>query len=260
MNQMSITKLLYGGAALLILPSLAIVGGCNGSGGPIHPDVTAKYRVDGILIEDWNRFATRAEVSFTRNDTLVDSGLVWIGDQTLSYTGDDYRLAVEPSGTFPMGDYELVVADLPNFTDSVVVAIADTFSLTVSEPPNRENPGGALVTLDWTNSPGADEYVVAAVARHLAYTGVGYSAWTGISEGDIPLSAFRWSDGIAIDTGWYYVFAYAYVGSADSAVSADVLPVPLPGDQPENIDQEHLTGRFGTVVVAGRDSVHVTLQ
>jgi len=245
---------------LLIGLGLVTMIGCDGSSGTGGTDTANDYNLSGILVEDWNRFATRAHVVFTRNDTLADSGLVWIGDQTLTFGPAGHRLSVEPSGTFPEGTYGLVVADLPDFTDSVTISIADTFSLAVSDPPSRLNPGGDVVKLDWTESGGTEAYAFAAVPRHLAYTGVGYSAWAGISEGTIPLSAFRWSNGIALDTGWYYVFAYACVGSPDSAASTDILPVPLPGDQPENIDREHLVGRVGAVVVAGRDSVHVSLQ
>ena len=122
------------------------------------------------------------------------------------------------------------------------------------------NPRGDVVTLDWTESPGSDAYVMSTVPRHLAYTGVGYSEWVGSSEGTLPIEAFRWSNGIAVDTGWYYVFAYAYVGAPDSAVSAALLPVPLPGDRTANIDQDPISGRYGTIVVAGRDSVHVVTQ
>ena len=257
---MSKSKLYLVGLALLAGLGLTATIGCDGSSGTGGNGSDMDYRLTGILVEDWNRFATRAEVVLTRNDTLLDSALVWIGDQTLTFENGEYRLSVEPSGTYPRGSYELVVADLPNFRDTVLISIADTFTLAVSDPPNRENPGGDLVTLNWTGSAGVDAYAVAAVPRHLAYTGAGYSGWAGSTEGTIPLSAFRWSNGIALDTGWYYVFAYGYVGSPDSATSADVLPVPLPGNLTPNIDQGELTGRFGTVVVAGRDSVWVRLQ
>jgi hypothetical protein len=257
---MSRIKLLSVCLALLIGLGLAAMIGCDGSAGPSVIDDTNFYRASGILVEDWNRFATRAHVAFGRNDTLLDSALVWLGDQTLTFDATGHQLSVEPSGTFPVGSYDMVLADTPYFIDTVVVEIADTFSVTVSEPPNRENPGGDLVVLDWTESPDVDVYAVAAVPRHLAYTGAGYSNWAGESEGQIPLGAFRWSNGIAIDTGWYYVFAYAVVGSPDSAASAEILPVPLPADRLENVDRGQLTGRLGTAVVAGRDSVHVTLQ
>ncbi len=257
---MSMTRTYIVGLALLAGLGLIATIGCDGSSGTGGNGSDMNYRMTGILVEDWNRFATRAEVVLMRNDSLLDSALVWIGDQTLTFENGEYRLSVEPSGTYPQGVYDLVVADLPNFRDTVIISIADTFTLAVSEPPTRENPGGDPVLLDWTESAGTYAYAFAAVPRHLAYTGVGYSAWAGISEGWIPRSAFHWSDGIALDTGWYYVFAYAYVGSPDSAASADVLPVPLPGNLTPNIDQGELTGRFGTVVVAGRDSVWVRLQ
>jgi hypothetical protein len=243
-----------------VLAAVIAMLGCNGKSGTGGAQSEAEYQIQGVLIEDWNRMATRAEVIVSRNDTLLDSALVWIGSQTLSFdsTADSYRLTVEPSGTFPRGAYEMVLADLPEFMDTVLVDIADTFFMTIANPPNRLNPGGDIVTLDWTESPGSDAYVMAAVPRHLAYTGVGYSEWVGSSEAWIPIEAFRWSNGIDLDTGWYYLFAYAYVGAPDSATSAGLLPVPLPSDSAANIDQERISGRFGTIVVAGRDSVYVT--
>lgn len=249
---------------LLLVVVVVVIAmlGCDGKSGTGGAPAGAEYQVRGVLIEDWNRMATRADVIISRNDTLFDSALVWIGSQTLSFdsTADSYLLTVEPSGSYPRGTYELVLADLPDLMDTLLIDVADTFSVTVSNPPNRLNPGGDVVTLDWTESAGTDAYVMAAVPRYLAYTGIGYSQWVGSSEGTIPISAFRWSNGVALDTGWYYVFAYAYVGAPDSAVSADLLPVPMPGNQIANIDQEPISGRFGTIVVAGRDSVHVTTQ
>lgn len=250
---------------LLLTVVVAVViamSGCNGRSGTGGAQAEAEYQIQGVLIEDWNRMATRAELVVSRNDTLLDSALVWIGSQTLSFdsTEDSYRLTVEPSGSFARGTYELVLADLPDLMDTLLIDIADTFSLTVSNPPNRLNPGGDVVTLDWTESGGAGAYVMASVPRHLAYTGAGYSEWVGGSEGTIPISAFRWSNGVALDTGWYYVFAYAYIGAPDSALSVDLLPVPLPSQRTANIDQEPISGRFGTIVVAGRDSVYVTTR
>ncbi len=258
----SISK--YSIPALLVIIALmvAAISGCNGRSGTIVDGINDNYQISGVLIEDWNRMATRAQLSFTRNDTLVDSGLVIIGNESLTYdtSTDVHKLTVEPSGTYPAGTYDLILADLPDFLDTVLIDMADTFSLTISDPPNRLNPGGDVVKLDWTESPGADAYVFAAVSRHLAYTEAGYSSWAGTSEGTVPIEAFRWSDGIAVDTGWYYLFAYAYVGSPDSAESSALLPVPLPSNIVPNIDQEPISGRFGTIVVAGRDSVHVTIQ
>lgn len=238
------------------------MSGCNGKSGTGGALTEADYQIQGVLIEDWNRMATRAELVVSRNDTLLDSALVWIGGQSLSFdsTTDSYRLTVEPSGTFARGTYDLVLADLPDLMDTLLIDIADTFFMAVADPANRLNVGGDVVTLDWTESPGTDAYVMAVVPRHLAYTGAGYSEWVGSSEAWIPIEAFRWSNGIALDTGWYYVFAYAFVGAPDSATSAGLLPVPLPSDRPANIDQEPISGRFGTIVVANRDSVHVIAQ
>ena len=249
---------------LLSLATTVLFGmyGCNGSSGTGGIESVANYQIQGVLIEDMNQSTGRAEVIVSRNDTLLDSAYVWIGSQTLSYdiATASYQWAVDSSGTFTQGSYNLILADLPDLIDTLLIDIADTFSLTVSNPPNRENPGGDVVTLDWTESPGTDAYVMAVVPKNLAYTNAGYSEWVGSSEGTIPINAFRWSDGIAIDTGWYYIFAYSYVGAPDSATSADLLPVPLPSDRPANIDQEPISGWFGTIVVSGRDSVHVIIQ
>lgn len=244
-------------AGVLVIVTLP---GCNGgSGTGVIRDKT-EYQIQGVLIEDWNRMATLAGVMVSRNDTLLDSALVWIGSQTLSFdpSADSYRLTLEPSGTFPRGTYDMVLADLPDLMDTVLVDIADTFTLSINDPFNRLNPGGRQVVLEWTGSPGVQTYAIAAVFGDSAYKGQGYSAYTGTNDGVIPPEAFRWSNQISLDTGWYHIFAYATVGAPDSAVSADLLPIPLPGNRTANIDQEPISGRFGTIVVAMRDSVYVT--
>jgi hypothetical protein len=247
---------------LVVLAAISVIFGCNGGSGTGGIPAEVDYQVRGALVADWNRVVTRAEVTISRNDTLLDSAQIWIGSQTLSYdpVAASYQLTTASPSTFPRGTHELVLVDLPDLVDTVLFDIADSFFVRVSNPPNRENPGGDVVTLDWTESPGTDAYVMAVVPKDLAYTGAGYSERVGSSEGTIPISAFRWSDGVAVDTGMYYVFAYSYIGAPDSAASANILPVPLPGNRTANIDQSPISGRFGTVVVTGRDSVHVTTQ
>ncbi|MDH4035162.1 MAG: hypothetical protein OEV80_15330, partial [candidate division Zixibacteria bacterium] len=93
--------------ATLAMAAIIATLGCDGKSGTGGAQGEAEYQIRGVLIEDWNRMATRAEISVSRNDTLFDSGLVWIGDETLSFdsTTDTYRLNVEPSGTFPEGSH-----------------------------------------------------------------------------------------------------------------------------------------------------------
>jgi hypothetical protein len=62
------------------------------------------------------------------------------------------------------------------------------------------------------------------------------------------------------DTGLYYLYVYSYVGRPDSALSANILPVPLPGQLADTVLTKDLEGRFGTIVVAAFDSIKVVVM
>jgi hypothetical protein len=78
------------------------------------------------------------------------------------------------------------------------------------------------------------------------------------TAGSIPPEAFGLSSGgVTPDTGWYYLYVYAYTGVPDSVTTARLLPVPLPSQLADNLTASGFTGHIGTVRVVKRDSVHV---
>ena len=221
-----------------------------------------KYRLDGLLVCNMNSYSCRSEIIFQRNDSNLTTALLGIGEDSFSYKDDIYRLEALPATDFPAGVYDLEIEDPLGYTNSITVTVADTFSIELTDLTDRLNPGGALVTLTWTGSTGADGYLITAVPRYMTYSGQGFSSWASkeARDGTIPPEAFRWNNNYNLDTGWYYVHVCAYTGRPDSALSEGLLPVPLPEQLEDNIQQETFTGRFGTMVVALRDSVHVVTQ
>ncbi|MEA3297464.1 MAG: hypothetical protein U9R56_06330 [candidate division Zixibacteria bacterium] len=220
------------------------------------------YRLDGILVSDMNLYSCRAEIDFQRNDSGFANALIGFGGESFSYVDDIYRLGSMPAIDFPTGVYDLEIEDPLGYTDSITTTVADTFSIELTDLTDRLNPGGALVPIIWTGSADADGYIITAVRRYMAYSGQGFSSWASkeARNGSIPPEAFRWTAGNNLDTGWYYVHVCAYTGKPDSVLSADLLPVPLPNQPEDNIQRETLNGRFGTVVVALRDSIYVATQ
>lgn len=247
--------------ATIMLAATFLAVGCNRAPNRSDSLEDAAYRLSGFFVKDVNRYSCHSEVALWREDSTLATADILFGDDTLTYLDDVYQMTVVPESVYPESSYYLQIRDSSLYRDSVEAYVADTFSIGITVPPNRENPGGTEMLLTWTGSLTADGYVVATVPRYMAYHAHGYSAWVSnqSTTETIPPGAFRWSDGINPDTGWYFVYVYAYTGVPDSSLSAGMLPVPMPGQPPDNIDRERLTGCFGAVTVALRDSVHVTV-
>ena len=247
--------------AIIMLAATLLVVGCNTAPNRSDSLQDATYRLSGFFVKDVNRYSCHSEVALWREDSTLETADILFDDDTLAYLDDVYQMTVLPESVYPAGSYYLQLGDSSLYRDSVEAYVADTFSIEIIDPATRDNPGGTQVSLTWTNSLSADGYIVATVPRYIAYHARGYSAWVSSqSTGEtIPPDAFPWSDGINPDTGWYFVYVYAYTGVPDSSLSAGMLPVPMPGQPLDNIDRERLTGCFGAVTVALRDSVRVTV-
>lgn len=250
-------------AALLFTVAALMLGGCN-SATTVSPDDRQDhtYELQGILAKDFNRHAFRCQAMLTRNDTALSSATVVIGTDTLAYASDRYTLEISPAGAYQSGAYNLYLRDSVLLNTLVQTTLPDSFAVIVTDPASRINAGGNQVSIQWTGSNMAEGYAMAVVPNYKAYTGTGWSDWvaTMATGGTIPPEAFRWRDGINVDTGWYYIYVYAYTGSPQQSLSGANLPTPLPGQLIGNVDQEDLAGNLGAVLVSVRDSVQVRFQ
>ena len=246
-------------AALLVLPFVIVFAlvGCSGSSGSIR--TRSSYQTTGVLVRDLDQAAAEG-VASVLNNSKTDSTLeLIINTDTLTWMDGVYTTESQSSTAFLSGSYLFSLDDGGSFDQSATFNLPAAPGATVTDPPNRLNTGGAAVSVDISSAMYADGYAVAAVHRDSAYSGFGYSAWvtSGATGVTIPPDAFRLTDGLNPDTGWYYVYIYAYADSPDSALSNVLLPVPLPSVLSENIDERDLTGRIGGVTVSLRDSVRV---
>ncbi len=248
--------------AAILAATIMLLSGCDGVSTSPDDDGDRTWRLIGLMVKDYNRHAFRARVDMTRNDSDLTTAIVALKNDTLESEAGIYSLEVSPADDYQAGVYALSLSDSTALSTAVSARLPDSFGVSIVVPANRINNGGSQVSVDWFGSDGADGYVLAAVPNYQAYTGPGYSAWaaTGVTAGTIPPNAFRWRDGVNLDTGWYYIYVYSFSDAPDSALSRTVTPVPLPGQLPDNIDTGELNGHFGAVLVARRDSVHVVYQ
>ncbi|MFH1685965.1 MAG: hypothetical protein ABIE70_00405 [bacterium] len=227
------------------------------------PNGDDDYRWTGFMVKDYNlnRFEASGRLA-VGSDSSVAGATITLNDDTLLLETGRYGFEVSPATAVLPGVYLLSLEDSTGLDVSVAAPLPSGFNIAVSDPANRINNGGDQVSIDWSGASQADGYVLATVAADSAYTGQGYSLWIGNqgTGGTIPPDAFRWKDGINPDTGWYYIYVYAFSDAPDSALSAMTLPCPLPGQLPDDIDQHNFVGRFGGISVALRDSVRVAIQ
>ena len=248
--------------ALSVFLTGAVLLGCNTSPSDSGKPLNLSYRVEGVFVKDFNLHNCRAQAEFWRNDSSIADAAVIFGGHDLTFGEDSYELEITPEGSIPAGAYVLSVKDSLYFAETFASAVTGLFEIEISDPASRVNNGGGQVSVDWSGSVDADGYILATVPRYLAYAGEGHSQWvtSQVTAGTIPPDAFRMQDGLNPDTGWYFVYVYAYDGVPDSVLSAELLPVPLPNQLDDNIAEKDITGHFGTVTVVVRDSVWVTTQ
>ena len=208
-----------------------------------------------------NRFEVTGRL-LADSDTGTTGATIRLNDDTLAYESGLYGFEISPATMVSSGMYLLSLEDSVGLNASLSATLPDSFSITIVVPATRINNGGDQVSVEWSAASGADGYILATVPADSTYTGQGFSVWANslTTAGTIVPDAFRWSDGVNLDLGWYYVYVYAYAGAPDSALSAESLPCPLPSQLPDNIDDRDFSGRFGSVSVAIRDSVLVAVQ
>jgi hypothetical protein len=246
------------GLLLLVLP-VTLQWGCGGNPTGYRPPGLYTYRFEGAMVKDLDTNFSTIVATLTREDSILPNAVVKFGGDSLSYNDSAFWRIVLPAG-YPPGDYDIEIQDSSLFRDTLTVTVPHNFAIDSVFPGSRIKQTGDHVSLEWIGSAGSEGYVITAVKKDAEYTGVGYSEYISGTIGTFPDSAFYKPIVDEPDTGWFYVYVYAFTGSPDSTLSADVLPVPMPSQLDDNIDIRDLNGRFGTIVVTAHDSVHVVLQ
>ena len=251
------------GASIII----AALWGCNG--GIMKPgDNNALYRLTGLISVDPNISKTKA-VADLQVDTLPAVGAtVKLDGSTLTFDRAGFSVdsvfSTEWNSIiqFSAGNHTYLASDSTDLSAQAAVAtLPGTVAITGVTPPNRISNGNELVKLDWFGGSGATGFVVAAVLRTQAYSGAGYSTYaTSQTATTFPREAFYQSNPNIPDTGWYYLYVYAFGGSPDSVLSEATLPVRMPSQLADNITSQTLSGHVGGVMISVHDSVHFTLE
>ena len=248
----------------LLVP--AFLAACNGRS--VDTEITADYRVEGGLVQDMNVDSVFAVAVFNRNDSNLVTASIKLGADSLRYNdplaavSSTYFFGRSSASRYAGDNPALTLKDATRFADTLAESVVDTFRITNFVPPTHIVQGNEAVSLEWTASANAEAYVLAAVKSDAAYTGEGYSLYAPLSAvaGTIPPDAFLLEGTNNPDTGLYNVYVYALSGVPDSALTEPLLPVPLPNQLADNISVTSLTGRFGSIMVAVKDTVRVSQQ
>jgi len=252
-----------------LIPAILLVIGLTGCNGTVPTNGTDQtHQLRAILTADYNRPWTLMAADYRRDNARRSSADITLDTFVLQFArplfpiDSVFSIAAISARTFTSGSHKLRIVDSTVFTDSLVTTIPDSFAITGVNPSNRVLQGLDQASIQWSGATRVETYVIAAVLRTAAYTGTGYSAYASSlnTAGTFPPEAFSLSPGPAPDTGWYYLYVYAVTGSPDSAYSRHVLPTALPSQLADNITETHFGGRYGSVVIARRDSMHVVQQ
>ena len=253
---------------VIVIPSLiALVGliaqfGCNGI--PVDPGTLADYDIRATLIQDPNIDSSRIVAKLLKTGRDYDGANLGFGSDVLNFSilkyGFDsiYYFSQDMTPGYSAGARNLVLDDSPFFTDTVSLFVCGSFGITdINNPANRILLPGNTVAYTWSGSTNAQNYVMAAVLKDSTYKGYGYSEYlpnVGPS-GTLPPEAFSGWPSLEMEPGLYYIYVYAINGVPDSALTAKLLPVPLPLQFPNNISTPDLVGRIGTIQITLIDTV-----
>ncbi len=253
-------------AAILAL-SLTVSWGCNGVLTDTEPGSTFNYNLTGALVQDPNRDSSIVIVKLKRDDAdYVIAKLNFGGDMLLFSPliyGFDSVFSSSKSRTsgYSATQMNLIMDDSPFLTDTAITAVVAAFSIKSETvvPFSRLITGIGTASFDWFVSANAEGYVIAAVKADSAYKGQGYSSVPEINllSGTIPADAFVLPVSSDPDTGLYNLYVYSISGSPDSAMTALLLPTPLPTQYADNIADGKFTGHFGSIEVSLLDTVRV---
>lgn len=222
------------------------------------------YYIAGGITKDINDDLAMINAELLRNDSTLGTALIKYGSDTLIFIDPYYKRGKSPALLYPTGLTVVQVKDSAFFDVSFNNIMPDIFSISSVIPDRREKLSSEIVQLTWTGSANAEGYLIAAVKRGLAYTGVGYSqyvAGTG-TQATFDTEAFTVDNNPSneIDTGLYNLYVYAFYGSPDSNLTFEYLPVPLPNQLADNVEVSKLDGHFGSVVISLADSMRVLTE
>ncbi|HOP07705.1 MAG TPA: hypothetical protein PLF13_10490 [candidate division Zixibacteria bacterium] len=246
--------------AVMALVVLALIAGCHSTS--LMSETESSYNFFGASVRSLWMDAAAVRVLISSNDSTYSDGSVRFSGDSLHYSNDAYWRFYYSADSISTGVNTVIFSDGVDFLDTVFTVVPGDVTDTVTGlPDNRVNPAGDVVTVDFTSAENAEGYVLAVALKDSLYTGFGFSQWisTQVTSATIPREAFRVSGALDPDTGWYYVYIYAYTDSPDSTVTHSMLPMPLPGNLSDNIADERFKGRFGSLVVSAPDSVHVVV-
>jgi hypothetical protein len=240
---------------------------CNG--GIFKPaDGGGAYTLAGIVSVDPNVTKTIAAADLQK-DTLPAVGA------TVKFDGNNLtfdRAAFAVDSVFSIewpsiiqlssGNHTFLASDSTDLSAQAAIAVLPgAVAINNVTPANRISNGNELVKLEWSGGVGATGYVVAAVRKTQTYAGYGFSQYaTSATATTFPREAFYQTNPNTPDTGWYYLYVYAFGGSPDSALSRVMLPVRMPSQLANNITSQAINGHVGGVMVSLHDSVHITLE
>ena len=257
-------------AVILIFVLLLSQYGCNGSSSTVSPPDRNIYRVEGVLVNDLNAGLAITDTSLValtlkRNDSTLGTAQISVANQSLvfdkpSFVHDSvYSFAGNTTGLLSTGAYPLGIVDSSLFSDTLTMVLPDTFHVSFYEGDSTvPNTNGQEIQITWTSAVNVEGYVVVVVLEDSAYTGYGWSQYvtSQATETTIPPDAYRLTTdphGVQLlEAGWYNIYIYGYNGNPDSLLSAPLLPVPLPSQLGDNIDETNLIGKLGTVVATKR--------
>lgn len=246
---------------------VTLISGCNGSSNIVEPPGSNyRYTLNGFFVQDVNISAQKVDfndfaASMTRNTLDLSTAQLFFGNSALDFDLSDsiYAFTNSPRTYRAAENITINIIDSTLFTDTISTEILDSIWITNSPDSIIPNTNGTPIFVEWTPVLGAHRYIVAVVLTNSAYSNVGYSAYVteqGTST-TIPGDAFRANINQTLDTGWYDIYVYAYTGSPDVSLSAEILPVALPSQLPNNISHTNLTGHFGSIVVSRKKMIRV---
>ncbi len=252
-----VRRLLTGALALGLL---AVVG-CNSSGKPTQ---SSQYNlaIGAALSANADLANTQARVLLAQSGQTTAAGPIILNTDTLTGSSGVYARLYGTTTGYVGVTHALKFHDGTNLVSQVNMALPGTPSISVVNPANRIYTGGQNVTVNFTTlGSGATGHVLAAVKATQTYTGIGYvTASIGSGSGTIPPEAFLIGGAGALDTGKYYIYAYAYTGEP-GVTGFTNLPTAMPSSFfDQNLSTATTSGNYGGIVVSRRDSLFVRIQ